>query len=453
MSEIQQPTFELIAVDPAYRVRDVQFWYSDCAFADAIRGRETIELRVAGLGTRTLTHAQFGEDNRITTSFTLPSPEDRRWWVEHRGEHVRLELLSVGDEMPQSEPAYPVESAEPKPKAIVQVRPTDAQVSRPAALAAIEETTLCIGLDVAWFGGSKGDRDSQYDCIASVILDDQIDSPELTLTRVSLGKDRDPAAERTLVALQELVQKFDHVERIVFALDAPIQARERDLPDRQPSLAKGQKGQIERRACEVRLDAARKVIDKNCAGSSGWRPNIQSGAPLAPRVQKLLAGLSGLGFQLWTPKNSMVSRFVIECFPAEAIWAAKCMDGFRHDLSVTCAKAYKKQKGCRLEREQVEELAKNVLHAFSTPTGNPAIWNQLTAQAIQWMLDGDATWVKKGVYRGGKLLDDVVDTMICLATALSYSHGCAHVWFDSNEIGDGHIIGPGFLDDGRWAAA
>ena len=54
-------------------------------------------------------------------------------------------------------------------------------------------------------------------------------------------------------------------------------------------------------------------------------------------------------------------------------------------------------------------------------------------------------WGKDGNYRGGKLLDDVVDSAICLATALSYANGFAHVWYDPENPDDGHIIGPGAL--------
>ena len=45
------------------------------------------------------------------------------------------------------------------------------------------------------------------------------------------------------------------------------------------------------------------------------------------------------------------------------------------------------------------------------------------------------------------MLDDVVDSLICLATAISYSAGLAHVWQDLNQPLDGHIIGPGSMQE------
>ena len=47
------------------------------------------------------------------------------------------------------------------------------------------------------------------------------------------------------------------------------------------------------------------------------------------------------------------------------------------------------------------------------------------------------------------MLDDVVDTMLCLAVAIAYSNGIAHLWFDEEFPDDGHIIGPGRSDVGQ----
>ena len=55
----------------------------------------------------------------------------------------------------------------------------------------------------------------------------------------------------------------------------------------------------------------------------------------------------------------------------------------------------------------------------------------------------DEEWRKGENYPGGKMLDDVVDSMLCLATAISYTSDNAHVWHDLKHPKDGHIIGPG----------
>ncbi|MDB4308158.1 DUF2726 domain-containing protein [Gammaproteobacteria bacterium] len=85
-----------IAVDSGYRLRDNQFWYSDCSFADLIRDESFVEVQIEGLGVRRLAHSVAGKDGRSTFSFKLPTTQDRQWWKHNRGKHVRLELLSVG---------------------------------------------------------------------------------------------------------------------------------------------------------------------------------------------------------------------------------------------------------------------------------------------------------------------------------------------------------------------
>ncbi|NKC14317.1 MAG: hypothetical protein GKR94_19690 [Gammaproteobacteria bacterium] len=97
-----QRTRQPIAVDPDYLIRDNQFWYcsqkhGDCDFADDICDQPTITIRIADLGTLTLTHSKVGRDGRATRSFTLPD-EAGRWWQQNNGNRVRVELLAVGQE-------------------------------------------------------------------------------------------------------------------------------------------------------------------------------------------------------------------------------------------------------------------------------------------------------------------------------------------------------------------
>ncbi len=155
---------------------------------------------------------------------------------------------------------------------------------------------------------------------------------------------------------------------------------------------------------------------------------------------------------MWTSQNRNAKKLVIECFPAEAIWAAKRQNGYAAIATAKCTKAYKKQKGSRLTGDQVEKLTRDALHAFAFLSGDAPHWNSLLDTTTKWMLD-DQEWQIDGRYRGGKLLDNVVDTMICLATAISYVRGCAHVWQDPDEVDDGHIIGPGCPKGDLWMAA
>ena len=149
---------------------------------------------------------------------------------------------------------------------------------------------------------------------------------------------------------------------------------------------------------------------------------------------------------MWTKADCRAPKLVIECFPAEAIWAMKRLNRFEAALTALEVKAYKGQAKRSLTARQVADVTRTVLDGFTFDSGRGAVWTILVDHAIEWMCS-DKTWVdSEDNYRGGKLLDDVVDSMICLATSLSYAHGRYHVWQDPERCDDGHIIGPGSLD-------
>ena len=304
--------------------------------------------------------------------------------------------------------------------------------------------TLCIGLDIAWFGGSKNDPSSRYDFLAAVLLDSKSNVQDVDYLRVHLNN-HDLAARQTAAGLKTLIEKYDSkAERIVLAVDAPLQAVSRRLPARMPIP---KKGTVQRRACEEYLNCKRKSIDKSSGGAKGWHPNIQPGAPIAPRVESLLHELEST-FQPWTVGNPEIQKLIIECFPAEAIWSAKRMGWFADYLCADDVKAYKKQKGKQLIAQEVTELVETILLPFGKVC-RASDWNdQVVAQALKKILkDSDNLWKKNDRYSGGKMLDDVVDSLICLATAISYASGNAHVWQDANNLEDGHIIGPGKMQE------
>lgn len=301
-----------------------------------------------------------------------------------------------------------------------------------------KKPTLCIGLDFAWFGGSANDQTSQYDFLAAVLIDDKKKMPALSCIRVPLV-DRDSSGDCTANAISLLISKFE-AERIVLAIDAPLQTS-RVLPSRQP---KPMKGAVQRRAVDSYLSNCRKQIDRRAGGSSGWHPNVQPGAPLPQRLISLLAKISeSHGFEAWTTQLSKKTPIAIECFPAEAIWAAKRLNQFPEALTAAHVRSYKEQAGSQLSSTQVQHLVETtLLEGFKWPSGAHTLWPRLVEDVIKWMCS-DTSWQRNGHYRGGKMLDDVVDSMICLATAISYASNNAHVWCDPNHLDDGHIIGPG----------
>ena len=342
--------------------------------------------------------------------------------------------------------------------------------------------TLCIGLDIAWFGGQEKIKESQYDCISWDILNGRSESglekERIPLKTRDSQERRDPDAEDTFAVLKRLFDKrAKNGTRIILAIDAPIQAADRNppLPERQSKREKRNEGEpkkVKWRACEHRLKEALEPISEAKDVCDCWHPSPQPGAPLAPRVERLLTKLVGEGFVLWTPQERDSTKLIIECYPHEAIWAAKCQDGYLPNLSFACVNTYKRLAERRqahrlLDEKRIYRLVSNVLGGFSRVSGDAKHWNQLVQEAIDWFIDDDEpgwrdkNWQDNGLYRGGKLLDDPVDSVICLAVALSYARGCAHVWRKDPQKAptpespedDGHIIGPGCPQGDHWESA
>lgn len=105
----------------------------------------------------------------------------------------------------------------------------------------------------------------------------------------------------------------------------------------------------------------------------------------------LLAGLGLLGFRLWTEADRAAERLVIECFPAEAIWAMKRLNCFEAALTAAEVKCYKGQDRNTLSAQQVADLTRTVLNGFAADSGHPAVWTVLAEHAIDWMCS-DTTW-------------------------------------------------------------
>jgi hypothetical protein len=429
-----------IPTDPAFTITDNQFWYSKCSFAEHVEDKKQIIICVAGLGDCTLNHAAQGKNGRPTKSFTFSDPADRRWWWAHRQETVQIRLLAIDNKSMEKE-------EDPPPPDGNHTSATTEEVVSKADKLNSEDSILCVGLDIAWFGGAANNPDSQHDCLGWISFpgsSGRSSQVEYGLKRFKLPE-RDSDATVLLREIRELLSTNKNASRVVFAIDAPIQANERNhLPLRRP--APGQ-GEIERRACENYLSIKRQFIDLRAGGADRWHPNIQPGAPLATRVQCLVKGLAQFGFELWEEEKKDSEKLVIECFPAEAIWAMKRLGCYLENLTAQDVKAYKKQNGQLLTAEQVKRFVHDALNAFAKPTRVPKIWEEfITNNLLIWMLQ-DPTWQNQdNLYRGGKLLDDVVDTAICLATAVSYVFGDSHVWQDENCPEDGHIIGPGALE-------
>lgn len=144
-----------------YRIRDNQFWYSECTFAQQIDHKRFITIGITGVGeerTLRLVHSEPGTDGSITTSFKLADDPDKQWWKEWWRDHlhqvVQIELLAV-DGQPvkpegpkQPSPSEPIPGLDIKIIKILQEMP-DFFVNR-------QQNFIWTGFDSAWTGGNPG---------------------------------------------------------------------------------------------------------------------------------------------------------------------------------------------------------------------------------------------------------------------------------------------------------
>jgi predicted RNase H-like nuclease len=294
-------------------------------------------------------------------------------------------------------------------------------------------STLCLGLDIAWFGGSKGNPDSQFDCVVAAVVGPDSKATRINIQRVPLiGRDLD--ATLTANAIGQVIDRLSQdVESVVLAIDAPLLSTQVIPPGRQRAW----------RASDRALGDARQTIDQFVGGSHGWHPTVQPGAPLAPRVIQLIKSLeSQHGFTLWSGESERHERLVIEVFPSEAIWALKRLGGYADHQNADVIRSYKKLKGMLLNESEVRNLVRSVLAPVGRIIDFEEDWQLLLESALSWMI-ADPTWGEGAFFRGGKLLDDVIDSLLCLAVSVGYAKGESHVFFSEQNFNDGHIIGPG----------
>jgi hypothetical protein len=339
------------------------------------------------------------------------------------------------------------------------------------------EPTICIGLDFAWWGGGRSPASQTDTLFFASVPGDQ--AGWLEMRRVDLSKTFNPAAAATepncdadaalvIAAVEESVKGQQNTGRVVLAVDAPLRAFDRPyLPPRSRKLeskaAGGEKvaKRLEYRRCD---EAARAGLRQDgCEG--GWKHvwNIQPGAPLPPRVVALVAGLKRLGFDLYTrPEDAPARHLLIECFPGEALWVLGVLGHFGKYRPGE-AKEYKVERWAdpRLWRRpaatekrpwpEVLGWVYRGLYGFGSRevlgVAPEVFWGWMSDLTRHVLADPLVTG-KPGAplralrARRGKPLDDLVESMNCFLTAVSFARGHAHVW-QGDDPYDGHIIGPG----------
>ena len=116
---------------------------------------------------------------------------------------------------------------------------------------AIPGSCLCIGLDIAWYGGSKGKPDTQYDCLVSAISNPRTEVGEVKIHPLKL-KDRDLEAEQILEKIDQVIKEYKGDLHVVLAIDAPLQGSHQNPEDGKKAF----------RLCERRLSSGRQAIDR-----------------------------------------------------------------------------------------------------------------------------------------------------------------------------------------------
>ena len=317
--------------------------------------------------------------------------------------------------------------------------------------------TLVIGVDVAWWGGSKAKPDSQNDVVvAGVVGGDSTTPLEVDVLALNPLRERrgaagfDPAGELLLKAIADTVKRHGH-DRCVVALDAPLHHPDRAARPRRLDMKSG----FNRRPCEDALQAAVSTLGRAGKEGGGWRAGIkiQAGSPPWPRIQAIVRGLGDIGMPLWLG-GEPTGRDVIEIFPSEAIWSLGIAGHFGAHRD-ECVRAYKR-KGDQ-ERLGVRCDACN---------GRPMTFDDesnLALSGFAGVLDG-APWFdgackivtdvacartagseRRGPHKG-KGFDDTIDSGIAFLTGACFALGRYHVWAPSGaDCDQGVIVGPGVL--------
>ena len=318
--------------------------------------------------------------------------------------------------------------------------------------------TLCIGIDVAWWGGSRNKSVSQRDTIVAGLICENIAVP-LSIEPVELkGAPNDRGSEPTEPNYdrdgQLLIEAIDRVlnrymgryDDCVLALDAPLEARcRRGQPPRKKAVRKGDRMFAERRACE---DALSRYMSADPANAP-WNQDvkIQPGSPIAPRIARICSHLSDrMGFTMFRPGSEHVARQLLEIFPSEAIWALGCLGAYARQTS-TEVRAYKAKHPSSLVQADARTYALRPLQGFVHLIANSGAPRAHVYRANDWIEQiarhaGTISTSRRQPSQvdKGKGYDDPIESGIAFLTALMFIQGEHHVWGDGS---DGTIVGPG----------
>jgi len=339
---------------------------------------------------------------------------------------------------------------------------TDHRLADPEPLSAMIAATslatpiLCLGIDVAWWGGQRKKPESQQDTIVYTTIKEG-DAADLTFHPVNLSGSANPRgsdptepnfdSDGKLLgnAVSSIIgSQRGSCSRCLLALDTPVEAAYRPKqPARIKAGKKGQKTGAERRQCERELEAYKKGLLKKFA-RTGWNSSlkIQSGSPISPRMRCLLQLAQKDGFSFWRKGCPACERQLIEIFPSEAIWSLG-IQGRYANASPSKVRAYKKPKPRRISRREAKEQAMVTLSGFKELFNLPFTSRLPVQRWIEQIADHACdVSLKRGdsIVSKGKGFDDPIESGIALLTGIAFLIGVYHAWGDGS---DGTVVGPG----------
>lgn len=316
--------------------------------------------------------------------------------------------------------------------------------------------TICVGVDVTWWGGSTRNRASRRETIVAIRLGAQ---SSLGIELVDLSPVPNPVASDATEAnydrngkylvdaiLRTIERTATGVEKVIIALDAPLEACARPgQPIRRKAVAKGESMGSVRRECEQAL--ARHMQDLPTDVRRGWNRDLKilSGSPVAPRIANVLELLEEHNYEIVRHAEQEPSRAIIEIFPSEAIWSLGVL-GHYAELTSQEVRAYKsKDKATKTMSNCVaRDVASRPLAGFAgVLCPDDGLDSSVVASWIDTLVD-NAVACSPGKTAGevdkGKGFDDPIDSGIAALTCVAHALGRYHIFGDGS---DGTIVGPG----------
>ena len=319
-----------------------------------------------------------------------------------------------------------------------------------------ESNVLCLGVDVAWWGGGGGfsDYSSRTETIAYAKRTDGNWS-ELSIKRVDLNQsyDRkadeftpnsDPDAKLLVENILAIVDSQRQVDQVVLALDMPILAKDDGMDKPKKAYAEGEKGGAYRQ-CDLAW------LENKKPSPAGWRNvNIMTGAPIAPRIKALLSQLEAKGFSIFGKTSKIGNKAVFECFPNEILWSVGVL-GLAEGLNFNSLRLYKS-----IGKNKVP-LPEQVFHAlWKLPIELALTSAGLSKETIscwqigftEWLINDQTFDPCRKIGSTGKQFDDAIDSVLSLSAVVSFVNGRAHI-HQGADPEDGHIIGCGLRGAGN----